>query len=73
MVAAVARIESGLLERFRAGEIDLEGYIDLKVLEATAHLDRLTASELARLRAILRARIADEPELKDLVRRATKR
>jgi hypothetical protein len=70
MVARVAQSNGGPLERLRAGEIDLETYIDLKVEEATAHLDRLPAPELARVRAILRARIAEEPELQEWVKRA---
>jgi hypothetical protein len=72
MVVGVARIASGPLERFRAGEIDLETYVDLKVKEATAHLDRFPAPELEKMRAILRAQIAEQPELREWVRRATK-
>jgi hypothetical protein len=73
MLTAVAGIDSGPLERLRAGEIDLDTYINLKVERATAHLERLPPAELERVRALLRAQIAKEPELQELVRRATRR
>jgi phosphoserine phosphatase len=56
------------LERFRAGEIDLETYLDLKVDEATAHLVGLPAEQLEHVRSALRAEIAETPELRELVR-----
>ena len=68
----VSRTDSPL-ERWRAGEINLDAYIDLKVERATAHLSRLPPAELARVRAMLRARIIMEPELRDLLRQATGR
>ena len=45
-VEAVAPKGVGALERLRAGEIDLDGYLDLKVNEATAHLHGLGTTEL---------------------------
>src|ERR1700733_2537124 len=42
------------LERLRAGEIDLDRYLDLKVSEATAHLKGLRAHEMEGLRTLLR-------------------
>jgi len=56
------------LDRFRAGEIDLETYLDLKVEEATAHIVGLPAERLEQVRAVLRIEIAETPELRQLVR-----
>jgi hypothetical protein len=59
------------LERLRAGEIDVHGYVDLKVDEATRHLAALPPSQLQQVRAALRERIASDPGLVELVRTAT--
>ena len=59
------------LERLRAGEVDVHGYIDLKVEEATAHLQGLNATELDAVRKMLREELAGDPGLAELVRRAT--
>lgn len=59
------------LDRLRAGEIDLDGYLDLKVDEATGHLASLPPVELAGIRGALRDRLASDPTLVDLVRTAT--
>jgi hypothetical protein len=59
------------LERLRAGEIDVNGYVDMKVHEATAHLGALPPDRLAEVRAALRERMAADPALVDLVRKAT--
>jgi hypothetical protein len=59
------------LERLRAGEIDVNGYVDIKVHEATAHLAALTPAQLEDVRAALRERMASDPALVDLVRKAT--
>jgi hypothetical protein len=59
------------LDRWRAGEIDLNGYLDLKVREATAHLTTLPAPELDAIRSALRDRMAGDPTLVELVRTAT--
>lgn len=61
----------GPLERLRAGEIDLDGYLDAKVHEATAHLGPLPAPALENVRSALRDRLASDPTLVDLVRTAT--
>lgn len=65
------QVPSGPLERLRAGEVDVQGYLDLKVHEATAHLSTLPPIELEALRAALRDRLATDPALVDLVRTAT--
>jgi hypothetical protein len=59
------------LERLRAGEIDVNGYVDMKVDEATAHLAALPPAELERVKSALRDRMATDPALLDLVRTAT--
>jgi hypothetical protein len=62
---------AGPLERLRAGEVDLGGYVDLKVHEATAHLSSLPPVELEKIRSALREKLASDPELVDLLRTAT--
>lgn len=59
------------LERLRAGEIDVHGYIDLKVDQATAGLQGLSPSELAHIKNTLRDQMASDPGLADLVKTAT--
>jgi hypothetical protein len=61
------------LQKLRAGEIDLNGYLDLKAHEATAHLAALPPSELEALRSAMRDRMASDPTLVELVRTATGR
>jgi hypothetical protein len=59
------------LEQLKAGRIDLDGYLDLKVQEATAHLEGLSPVQLDGLRSMLRDRMATDPALADLVKQAT--
>jgi hypothetical protein len=61
------------LDRFRKGEIDIHGYLDLKVEEATVHLSGLSVSELDAVRKMLRDQLATDPALADLVQHATGR
>ncbi len=61
------------LDRLRAGEIDLHGYLDVKVDEAMSHLEGLSAPELAMLREMLRDQLTTDPALAELVQRATGR
>ena len=70
-VAPVAPKGPGPLDRLRAGEIDLDRYLDLKVDEATAHLHGLRAQEMEGIRTILRDQLAADPALVDLVQQAT--
>jgi hypothetical protein len=65
--------QPGALERLRSGEIDLDGYLDLKVQEATGHLGALSPEQLESIRSTLRDRLAADPTLVDLVRTATGR
>jgi hypothetical protein len=61
----------GALDRLRSGEVDLDGYMNLKVDEATAHLSALPPAQLDAIRSALRERISSDPALVDLVRAAT--
>ncbi len=65
------RASGAALERLRSGEIDLGGYVDLKVQEATGHLSGLPAVELEKIRTVLRERLASDPTLVDLLHTAT--
>ena len=62
---------NGPLERLRAGELDLRGYVDAKVQEATAHLSALPPIELENIRSALRERLASDPTLVDMLHTAT--
>ena len=70
-VAPVAPAATSPLARLRAGEIDLDRYLDLKVDEATAHLKGLRAHEMSGLRSLLRAQLVSDPSMLDLVQQAT--
>jgi hypothetical protein len=59
------------LGRLRAGEVDVHGYIDLKVDEATSALQGLSTSELDAIKSVLRDQMKSDPGLADLVRSAT--
>ena len=59
------------LDRLRAGEIDVKGYVDAKVQEATAHLGPMPPEKLEQIRAALRDRIGSDPLLVELVKKAT--
>ena len=59
------------LARLRAGEVDVHGYIDLKVDEATSNLKGLSPAELSDIKQVLRDQLATDPGLADLVRTAT--
>ena len=59
------------LARLRGGEIDVHGYVDLKVEEATKSLNGLSAAELAEIKSVLRDQLRTDPGLADLVRAAT--
>ena len=59
------------LARLRAGEIDVHGYLDLKVDEATAGLHGVPRAQLDEIKKTLRDQLASDPGLADLVRTAT--
>lgn len=62
---------SSPLARLRAGEIDVNGYVDLKVDDATASLKGVPAAELDEIKKALRDQLRTDPGLVDLVRSAT--
>ncbi|MCL2723211.1 MAG: hypothetical protein FWD69_02135 [Polyangiaceae bacterium] len=59
------------LARLRAGEIDVNGYVDLKIDQATSRLKGLSPSKLEDIKSVLRDQMMTDPELVDLVHRAT--
>jgi hypothetical protein len=59
------------LARLRAGEVDVHGYVDLKVDEATKSLKGFPPAELAEIKSVLRDQLRSDPGLADLVRTAT--
>ncbi len=61
----------GPLEQLKAGKIDFNQYVDLKVQEATSHLEAMSPSQIDSIRSMLRDRMATDPELVDLVKQAT--
>jgi hypothetical protein len=59
------------LARLRSGELDLPGYVDQRVREATSHLEGLlTPGDLARIQAELRDVIESDPDVAALVKAA---
>jgi hypothetical protein len=69
--AREAGAPSGALEKLQAGAIDLEGYLDIKVHEATAQIAGLAPARVEAIRSALRERLSSDPTLADLVRKAT--
>ncbi len=63
--------ERSPVERLRAGEIDVNGYVDLKVDLATKNLSGLSRVELDQIRATLKHQMANDPAVVDLVKQAT--
>lgn len=59
------------LGRLRAGEVDVNGYVDLKVDEATRGLEGLSPTELGDIKQVLKEQMVSDPGLVDLVRNAT--
>jgi hypothetical protein len=58
------------LQRLRAGEIDVNGYIDLKVDAATKSLP-VSPADLEEIKKTLRDQMRTDPGLAELVRAAT--
>ncbi len=59
------------LAQLKAGKIDFNEYLDIKVREATGHLQGLTKVQLETVRGMLRDRMSTDPELVDLLKTAT--
>ncbi len=59
------------LERLQTGEIDLNQYLDLRIQQATSHLEgKLSAERLSFIRESLRAQLETDPMLVELVSKA---
>jgi hypothetical protein len=62
----------GPAERVRAGELSVEGYLDLRVEEATRHLEgKLGVSDLDEIRSALKDQLRNDPALREMVKAAT--
>lgn len=59
------------LARLKSGEVDVNGYVDLKVDQATKDLKGLAPHELEDIKSVLRDQMKTDPGLVDLVRSAT--
>src|SRR5580704_16170216 len=57
------------LDQLRAGAIDLNQYLEIKVDEATSHLAGMAPAQLDAVRSALRERLSQDPTLGDLVRK----
>ncbi|MEO7096594.1 MAG: hypothetical protein ABI175_25270 [Polyangiales bacterium] len=69
--AASAPSAATPLARLRAGEIDTKQYVDLRVNEATSHLDGvLPPGDLEKIRADLQDLIEHDPDVAALVKSA---
>jgi hypothetical protein len=71
VAAAGSVAPSSPLARLRAGEIDIHRYLDLKVEEATVHLQGLHPAEMGAVREALKSQLMSDPALADLVQQAT--
>jgi hypothetical protein len=71
-VAGPAATAVSPAEQVRGGELSLDAYLDLRVQEATRHLEgRLGPGDLARIQRTLREQLATDPALQALVKSAT--
>lgn len=69
--SAVVGAQVTPLDRLRAGQVDVSGYMDLKIGEATAHLGGLSPTQLDSIKRVLRDKLESDPALAELVRGAT--
>jgi hypothetical protein len=72
-VRPVDRVATPALDQLKAGKIDFNEYLEVKVQEATQHLEGLTPVQLDTIRGMLKDRMSTDPELLDLVKQATGR
>ena len=68
--AEVGGVAATPLARLHAGQVDVNGYLDLKVEEATAALKGLNPTELTAIQKMLREQLVSDPALSDLVKSA---
>jgi hypothetical protein len=60
------------LDQLRSGEITMSQYLDIKVDEATSHLDkRMSSEQLSFIRNTLREQLSTDPMLVELVKSTT--
>lgn len=59
------------LAQLKAGAIDMDRYLDLKVDEATKSLEGMPATQLDEIKRTLRETLATDPMLVDMVKSAT--
>jgi hypothetical protein len=64
---------SAALDGVRQGRLDVNGYIDAKVHEATAHLSHLAPPQLETVQRVVREQLLADPHLRDLLEKATGR
>src|SRR5882672_10170315 len=55
------------LDRLQSGEITVPQYLDIRVAEATSHLNGVSAEHLSFIQSSLREQLAADPVLVDLV------
>ena len=59
-------------EQVRRGDLTLDAYLDLRVREATSHLEgRLGPGDLGRIQRALRAQMVEDPALREMIQSAT--
>jgi hypothetical protein len=68
---AVHGVTSPALEAVKNGTLDVKGYVDAKVTEATAHLTHLAPAQLHAVQEVVRSQLMNDPHLRELVERAT--
>jgi hypothetical protein len=71
--AAPAVGGSSPLAQLRAGQIDLDRYMDLKVEEATQGIQGLSPADLDEIKRVLKDQMATDPGLSDLFHTAAGR
>jgi hypothetical protein len=62
---------AGPLAELQAGRIDVEQYVDLKIQQATAHLEGIPGVNLVEVQRLLRDKLVEDPTLQRLLRDAT--
>jgi hypothetical protein len=71
-LSVVQRPGSESLEKFRAGELTLEQYLDERVEKSLAHIKgKVTANVLAQVRETVRESLRTDPVLVESVRQTT--
>jgi len=59
-------------ERVRSGEMSMSTYLDVRVEQATQHLQgKLGQGDLAQVKSTLRSQLENDPTLRDMVQQAT--